>query len=146
MHWLYDPQVSAIMLEDENMSDAQRAATLRAVSERMMSDLYKYSYFTRLFVGEQALQVVAVTEYHLELTPDKRLQLDFPLSLAKPQPLAGKQLDINLVDPAGTAILLYRAVEDISIGPTKSACAVEIEAHPNFAHGEPAQTVHLQCR
>lgn len=146
MNWLYDQGVSELLLEDEDLSPGERAATLQAIAGRIMSDLYKLGYYTHLKVAGKELQLATVTNYKLDVTPDKRLQLDFMLPLAKPQPLAGTQLDIEVVEPTGSGVLLYKSAEDVSTAPTKANCLIRLEAHPNYAHGGPAQTAHLQCQ
>lgn len=144
--WLYDQAVSEVLLDGEDLSAGQRAATLKMVAERIITDLYDYRYYTHLKMGGQESQFVTVTDYRLDLTPDKRLKLDFLLPLAKPLTLAGKQLDIELIDPAGTGVLLYRSANDVSTGPTRANCQITLEAYPDYAHGEAPQTAHLQCQ
>lgn len=146
MSWLYDQPVSEVLLEGEDLNAPQRAATLKTVAGRIIADLYDYSYYAHLTLNGQVLQPVTVTRYTLDLLPDKRLKLDFTLPLAKPQPLAGKQLDIEFIDPTGTGVLLYKSADRISTGPVKADCAIGLEAHPEYGHGEPPQTAHLRCR
>ncbi len=146
LSWLYDQPVSDVLLEGEDLSPPQRASTLTTVAGRIISDLYDYSYYAHLKLNGQVLQPVTVTTYKLDLLPDKRLKLDFTLPLVKPQALAGRQLDIEFIDPTGTGVLLYKSADRVSTGPVKTDCTIGLEAHPDYGHGEPPQTAHLSCR
>lgn len=147
MRWLYGQEVSQILLEGEDLSAGQRAASLQALADQMLGDLLKLNYFTRLNLDGQALQLVTVTRYRLELTQDQRLQLDFLLPIVTPQHLAGKKLDVALADSSGSATLKYQDASRIMLGSKlKATCTVGLEQKEDFAHGDPAQIAHVQCR
>lgn len=146
MSWLFDKAASEALLEGENVDASHLPATLKTVAARIITDLHSRSYFTHLNIGTMPLRVAMVTDYQLNLGQDKRLKLDFLLPLSNPQPLSVKRLDIEVADPAGTTVFLYPSTQAVSTGARWADCAISLEAHRDFAPGQPAQTAHLQCR
>lgn len=147
MQWLYDPTVSQMLLEGEDVSANQRAATLHSVATAIVGDLQAYAYFTRLTLAGQALPLGKVTDYQLELRADQRLQLGFTLPLAAAQPLAGKRLELALADPAGTGALKHPDASHVKLGEKMAAvCQLSLQDRPQYAHGEAAQAVTMECR
>lgn len=147
MQWLYDPTVSKMLLEGEDLGADKRAATLQTIAADIVGDLHAYSYFTRLTLAGQALPTAKVSDYQLELGADQRLQLSFLLPLASPQALAGKRLDIAMLDPAGTGVLKHQNASHLILGAqTGALCTLTLEQNTDYTHSEPAQIAHLQCR
>lgn len=146
MDWLYDVQLSQILLENEDISPAGLPATLQDIANRMVHDLQTYHYFTQIVVNKQILPLAQVTDYQLQLLGE-RLQLTLSVPLQQPQPLAGQYITINMLDPAGTGTLKHAAAERIQrSGYTLDNCGVSITENADYDHGEPAQHVLLQCR
>lgn len=148
MGWLHDAPLSQMILEGEDLTEGQRAATLKALADRLVGDLHSLGYFTHLTLDGKALPTAAVSDYQLELGEAQRLNLAFLLPLATPQDLTGKRLDIALFDAAGAETLLYKDTGDIALGEKiKAACDLTLEQkQQDDAHGGPAQIAHLQCR
>ncbi|QQZ27841.1 DUF1007 family protein [Thiothrix subterranea] len=147
MHWVYDAAVTAMLIEGEDLQPNNRTATLKTVGDLMLSDLKTHAYFTTITLNDAALPIANVSEYHLDLLPDQRLQLDFVLPFAAPQTLTGKRLAVALADPTGSAIPMYKDQNSITLGAqTQQDCQTTIEQKPTFEHGEAAQIIQLQCR
>lgn len=148
MGWLHDAPLSQMILEGEDLTEGQRAATLKVLADRLVGDLHRLDYFTHLTLDGKALPIAAVSDYQLELGEAQRLNLAFLLPLTTPQDLAGKRLDIALFDAEGVETLVYKDEGDITLGEKiKAACDLTLEKkQQGDAHGESAQVVHLQCR
>ena len=147
MNWLYDKEATQMLIEGEDLAADKQAATLKMVADLMIADLHSQHYFTQLSLNDQALEVAKASDYQLSLLPDQRLKLDFLLPLATAQTLTGKHLAIALADPSGSAIPVYQDQGHIILGTqTQKNCPLTLEQKQEFAHGEPAQIVHLQCK
>ena len=146
MQWLYDSQITKLVIKGKDMSNPQRFAKLNRVADLMMSDLSDFDYFTRLKISGKQLQVATVTDYQLDLL-NGQLTLDFMLPLTEPLDLSGKQLSLEMADPAGTATLKFLNSNPIRLGvKTQTACEVTLEERQEYSHGEAPQIGYLQCK
>lgn len=146
MSWIFDKSASEALLDGENLDKSHLSVTLKTVSLRIVNDLRDRSYFARLSIDATPLKTATVTDYKLSLGQDNRLKLEFFLPLSKPQRLSGRKLDIAVADPSGTTVFVYPSAQVAATGMRWPGCAFSLEPHPNFSAGQPAQTVHLQCK
>lgn len=127
MDWLYDPEVTAIMLEGEDISPAQQAHTLQTLRDHMLKDLHKLGYFTSLTVQDKPIALSAATTPSLTLE-NKRLHLRFTLPLQQPVNLLNQPVKLALTDPDATGILSYQDTGHIRVDtPTAITCAVTLK-------------------
>lgn len=115
MAWTYDPELAAILLEDEDLSEANKAATLKQRASDILADLAKLGYFTQLAVDGQAVATAPVQDYQMSLTNDQSLLLSFQLPLKTAIPVVGKKLSLRLADPDGVGALSYKDPQQVSL-------------------------------
>lgn len=115
MAWTYDPELAAILLEDEDLSEANKAATLKQRANDILVDLEKLGYFTQLTVGEQTDAINKVQDYTMNLTSDQSLLLSFELPLTAPTAVTGKTLSLRLADPDGIGTISYKNSQQVSL-------------------------------
>ncbi|WP_298608534.1 DUF1007 family protein [uncultured Thiothrix sp.] len=115
MVWTYDPELAAILLEDEDLSEANKAATLKQRANDILVDLSKLGYFSQLTVDGQALSFSEVQDYTMVLNPDQSMSLSFHVPLKAPVIVAGKKVSLSLADPDGVATLFYKNPSDASL-------------------------------
>ena len=87
MQWRYDPTVSKMLLEGEDLGADKRAATCKPL-RRILSATCKPIAISPPDAGWTGGAHAKVSDYQLELGADQRLQLSFLLPLASPQALA----------------------------------------------------------
>lgn len=141
--WVYNEEVSQIMLEDN--------PDLNAFGKGLMEDLNELGYFTQVQLNGKPLPTTKVTSYHLDkinLNNKPRLKLSFTLPLAAPVNLTGNNmLTIEHPDPSGSAIVTYRDVNHILLADIKkTTCKPSIKNKPQVEHGKASQTIQISCR
>lgn len=123
MAWTYDPELAAILLEDEDLSEANKAATLKQRASDILADLAKLGYFTQLTVDGETVATTPVQDYQMSLTNDQSLLLSFQLPLKTAIPVAGKKLSLRLADPDGVGALSYKDPQQVSLdAPLSQRC------------------------
>lgn len=115
MTWTYDAELTGILLEDEDLSEANKAATLKQRASDILEDLFKLGYFSKLTVDGQALSFSKVQDYNMVLNPDQSMNLSFQVPLKTPMAVAGKKISLSLADPDGVATLFYKNPQDASL-------------------------------
>lgn len=115
MDWTYDPELTAILLEDEDLSEANKAATLKQRASDILGDLEKLGYFSALSVNGQAIATHTVQDHNMVLTADQSMVLSFQLPLKTATAVAGKKISLRLADPDGVGSLFYKSPQDVSL-------------------------------
>lgn len=118
MVWTYDPELAAILLEDEDLSEANKAATLKQRASDILVDLFELGYFSKLTIDNQALSFTQVQNYTMVLNPDQSMSLSFQVPLKAPVAVAGKKISLSLADPDGVATIFYKNSQDASLDET----------------------------
>ncbi len=145
MDWLYDPEVTTVMLEGEDTSPAQQAHTLQTLRDTMLKDLHKLGYFTHLTVQDKPIALGAATTPSLTLQ-NQRLHLRFTLPLQQPVNLLNQRVKLALADPDATGILSYQDTGHIRVDtPTAITCAVTLETTAGDT-GNIANHAWLDCK
>ncbi len=144
MDWDYDPQVTDVMLEGEDLSPAAQAQTLQALTARLMQDLAALNYFTDLKINDGTVLFQEPTDVQLQIKGidhAQHLLLHFTLPLQAPLTVMGKPLVLTLADPYGTGSAQYADTSRITLPSNWPACQVQLEATkanekpvPNAAH------------
>lgn len=151
MDWTYDPELTAILLEDEDLSAANQAATLQQRATDILEDLGKLGYFSTLTVDGTAVALNKVQDYQMTLTGDQSMVLSFTLPLKASVPVARKKISLRLADPDGVGTLFYKTPQDASVDanlaktcsqPTLLKDTLEM---PN-AHKADVPTAQTECK
>lgn len=151
MDWNYDPELAAILLEDEDLSPANQAATLKQRASDILEDLFKLGYFSKLTVDGQPIALNKVQTYQMVFGSDQGLILSFEIPLKVATPVAGKKISLSLADPDGIGTLVYKSPQQVSLdaalakscsAPTINQAAIEL---PND-HKPMIPTVTVECK
>jgi len=138
MTWLYDEEVSQVMLQDNKNLDVFK--------KKLIRDLGKLGYFTQIKINgkkvifDKAKDVVLKKE-------NKVLKLFFTLPLRTPELIhKGSHINVEHKDPTAIAILYYDNPSRISIeGAMKNRCKSSVKDKAKFEDGEFPQLVGISC-
>lgn len=131
MDWDYDPQVTSIMLEGEDLSPEHQAQTLQALTARLIKDLAAVNYFTALQINDETALFNEPTDIQLRIKAvdhAQRLQLHWQLPLQVASNVRGQHLTLTLADPSGTGILSYPTTDSISLPSAWHDCHLQVRA------------------
>lgn len=151
MDWTYDPELAAILLEDEDLSEANKAATLKQRANDILEDLGKLGYFTQVAIDGQTVATTKVQDYTMSLASDQSMILSFQLPLKSATPIAGKKINLRLADPDGVGALSYKNAQQVSLDETLSkrctqpSVSQETLELPND-HQLGVPTVQVECK
>ena len=143
MVWLYDTISSQDMLSHEK--DINRLAKV------LVSDLARFSFFTRLNSGDRRLIANRINKYKVMKVTDKEnnpaLQLTVTLLFNKPIATKSIQnIQIDHSDPTGISLLFYDNAKDIVLtNELKSRCKPKVIEREEFQEGEFPQLVSINC-
>lgn len=146
MNWVYDPEVSSIILDGRNLD----AAGLRQLGEDILADLYALGYYIQFTADSQPVPVNQVTQFTIKLVEDSSIQLGLQVELKQALPVAGKTLRLALADPDGSAALLYaaddRIVLDNALAGKCARPALESRQIVLNEHEMEVQTTTVRCQ
>lgn len=147
MDWDYDPQVTSIMLEGEDLSPEHQAQTLQALTTRLIKDLAAVNYFTALQINDETALFNEPTDIQLRIKAvdhAQRLQLHLQLPLQVAGNVLGKRLTLTLADPSGTGILTYPTADQIPLPSAWHDC--QLQVHATDANEKPVPNeIKLDC-
>lgn len=147
MSWLYDEEITKILLQGEDLTPAKRQQSLQSVGNRIMADLQGLNYFTQLQLNGKTLPMSNNISFIVELLNDKNLRLLFDLPLAQAVPATRATFSISVADPNGTALLFYNSAERVAIDPSVTAqCHINLVNFENSEHGKATQRVDITCK
>lgn len=109
VNWVYDPEISAFILEGREISDAG----LKQLADDILGDLYDLDYFAELSVNGEPVKFNKASQPSIKLTDAKGIQLGFQLPLPEALPVSGKTFGLTFSDPDATADMNYSGVERI---------------------------------
>ena len=147
MDWDYDPQVTSIMLEGEDLSPEQQKQTLQTLSKRLMQDLAAFNYFTDLKINNETVLLNEPDKVELTVKAvdhSQHLQLHFQLPLQVATSIQGQTTVLTLADPYGTGILSYATDNSLVLPSTWHGCSLQRDA--TAANEKPVpNAVKLTC-
>ncbi|MEE9352049.1 MAG: DUF1007 family protein [Thiotrichaceae bacterium] len=147
MTWIYDKQISDMIIEDEDLSEAKRADTLKTVASLMIQDLDPMNYFTSLLINDQPATFKGVNQQQLQLVNQKQLKLTFLIPLEKPVNIKNITFDLALADPNGAGIIIYNDIQSLTMDKKlQTRCKPTLVDHKEFEHGQAAQLVKVSCQ
>lgn len=121
MGWTYDADVSAALIEESEITDANRVEVLKGRASDILADLFDLGYFSQLAVGGEPVDVTEVEDYGMVLGTDGRLTLSFQLPLVDPVSVKGKKVSLRMADPDGVGTLSYVNAQQVSLDATLAA-------------------------
>ena len=124
MSWIYDSELSATLMDGEDLSAANREATLKKRAADILDGLLEMKYFTTLYLDGKALPTVEVEKYNLQLTKESQLQLNLTLPLANAQQLNGHLLEVIVSDPTAVGLATFLTADRLILNESqKKICA-----------------------
>lgn len=138
MTWLYDEDVSGVMLQDQD--------DLKKLSAKLINDLDLLGYFTQVKLNGKTLALGKAKNVILKKF-DNTLLLFFTIPFKKPVTIKkGSTLSFNHEDPSASAILYYDKPSEIIInGTLKKRCKSTVKEKGDFNEGEFPQVVKVYC-
>nr|CAA6802738.1 MAG: Unknown protein [uncultured Thiotrichaceae bacterium] len=146
MTWTYEPEVSAVIIDGRNMDSGE----LRQLGEDIMEDLYGLGYYIQFTVNDRPVPFNKVTHFGIKLVENQRIQMEMQVDLKKAIPVAGTVLRLKLVDPDGSAVLVYSGAEKVVLAnDLVSKCAgatLENQMMQLNGHDMDVQTASVVCQ
>ena len=119
MSWIYDSELSATLMDGEDLSAANREATLKKRAADILDGLLEMKYFTTLYLDVKALPTVEVEKYNLQLTKESQLQLNLTLPLANAQQLNGHLLEVIVSDPTAVGLATFLTADRLILNESQ---------------------------
>jgi ABC-type uncharacterized transport system substrate-binding protein len=107
MSWVYDKELSAILMDGEDLSEAKREETLKKRAADILNGLQEVKYFTTVMIDKKVIEYAEVETYALRLNKESRLQLNLTLPLKQKQALKGRTLEIVVTDDSAVGLATF---------------------------------------
>ena len=107
MSWLYDTELSETLMDGEDLSEANREATLEKRAADILDGLKGVNYFTTLKVDGKDIKLEDVEQYNLRLIDQSRLQLNMTLPLETTTTLKGHLLEVVVSDSSAIGLATF---------------------------------------
>ena len=151
MSWVYDKELSAILMDGEDLSEAKREATLKRRAADIHNGLSEVKYFTTLYINDEKVDVAEVETYALKLNKESRLMLDLTLPLHSAQKIEGTKLDILVTDDSAVGLATFIDASHLLPGEYyKSTCQAPALVQKQLAevdgHAQITETMTIDCR
>lgn len=152
MSWIYDTELSATLMDGEDLSEANREETLKKRAADILDGLLEMKYFTTLYLDGQVQPTVAVEKYNLQLTKEKQLQLNLTLPLAEAQMLKGHLLQVVVSDPTAVGLATFLTADRLILSDEQKATCVEPTLEQkqlgdvDGGHTLMSETMTIDCR
>ncbi|PWQ97808.1 DUF1007 family protein [Leucothrix pacifica] len=151
MSWLYDEGLSQTLMDGEDLSDENRAATLQKRASDILSGLKGMDYFTTLKLDGTELALREVTQYNLNLVEGARLQMNLTLPLETSTAMQGHQLEIIISDETAVGLATFVDPSHLKLDePLKSSCKAPTMTQSQMgmidSHVVMSETMTLDCR
>ena len=121
MSWLYDPELSATLMDGEDLSEGNIEATLQKRAADILDGLQGMNYFTSILMDKQTLPTLKVEKYNLQLTDQGQLQLNLTLPFAEAKALQGHQLEIVVSDPTAVGLATFLSADKLLLNESQAA-------------------------
>jgi ABC-type uncharacterized transport system substrate-binding protein len=142
MSWLYDPNVSGMMLKSGQNMDA--------LVKGIADDLAKLNNFTLLTFNGKRIVTKRVTQYHIATVKhgkQEQVKFSFTLPLQSPLFLQGSRLNIVHTDTGASASIFYHSANNIVLGKAfKPFCQTTVTPIQGVEAGEAPETVQIRCQ
>jgi ABC-type uncharacterized transport system substrate-binding protein len=151
MSWLYDSELSATLMDGEDLSEENRAATLNRRAADILNGLFEMKYFTNIHLDNQPLSTLRVEQYNLQLTESSQLQLNLTLPLAEAKSLQGHQLQIVVSDPTAVGLATFLTADRLLLSDYQQSICKQPTLQQNQLGTEGdhilmSETMTVDCR
>lgn len=151
MSWIYDKELSAILMDGEDLSEANREASLEKRTAEILSGLTDVKYFTTVLLDKKTLAFDKVENYKLRLNKELRLQMNLTLPLKKAHTLKGHELEIVVTDDSAVGLATFVDTKHMLLGETyKAMCKTPTLVQKTLAevdgHAQVTETMTIDCR
>ena len=151
MSWLYDKELSSILMDGEDLSESKRDATLKRRAADILSGLKDAKYFTIALLDQKALKFNKVEHYKLRLIKESRLQMNLTLPLAQPQTLKGHELALIVTDDSGVGLATFIDTNHMLLGESFSKICqapklLQKKQAEVDGHAQVVETMTISCR
>lgn len=140
--WLYDGDVSDIMLQDQK--------DLKKLGKKVIEDISLLGFFTQIKLNGNTLAFNKIEDYKMEKLNNGEydvLRLSFTLPFETTMSLKGDvEIGFSHEDPSASAILYYESDKNIYIGDLQKSCKASVKEKKKFEEGEFPQIVKVICK
>lgn len=151
MSWIYDKELSAILMDGEDLSETKREEALKKRAADILTGLTEMKYFTSLLLDDQPLEFAKVKNYKLLLNDESRLLMNLTIPLKESQRLKGRTLDITVTDDTGVGLATFVDTSHLLLGEVyKTDCKAPSLVQKQLAeidgHAQTTETMTVDCR
>ena len=150
MSWIYDKELSAILMDGEDLSEANKEATLKKRAADIFSGLRDVKYFTKLAIDKRNVEFADVETYVLRLNKESRLQMNLTLPLKESQQVKGHTLEITVTDDSAVGLATFVDTNHMLLSDqVKALCKEPTLVQKKLAevdgHAQITETMTLDC-
>lgn len=150
MSWVYDKELSAILMDGEDLSEAKREETLKKRAADILKGLSEVKFFTTVLLDGVALPFLEVETYALRLNKESRLQLNLTLPLKETQPLKDHVLTIIVSDDSAVGLATFIDTSHMLLSDQlKTVCKEPTLLQKKLAeidgHAQITETMTIDC-
>jgi len=151
MSWIYDKELSAVLMDGEDLSEANREATLKKRAKDILEGLTGVGYFTTVLVDDQAITNSEVTDYNVQITDEDRLQVNMALPFETAQELKGHVLKVVVSDATAVGLATFLTRDNLILGDAFDKLCKKPELDQKQVaemdgHVQMADTMTVDCR
>jgi ABC-type uncharacterized transport system substrate-binding protein len=151
MSWVYDKELSAILMDGEDLSEAKREETLKRRAADILTGLRDVNYFTTVSMDKTAIEFAEVETYALHLNKESRLQLNLTLPFKEKQILQGHSLEILVTDDSAIGLATFIDTDHMLLSDAlKALCKAPSLIQRTLAeidgHAQITETMTIDCK
>lgn len=151
MSWVYDKELSAILMDGEDLSEAKREETLKRRAADILTGLRDVNYFTTVSMDKTAIEFAEVETYALHLNKESRLQLNLTLPFKEKQILQGHSLEILVTDDSAIGLATFIDMDHMLLSDElKALCKAPSLIQRTLAeidgHAQITETMTIDCK
>lgn len=147
MSWLYDEQISSLLLQDADMSPAKLQGSLDKIGQRTIKDLRRLNYFTDVKINGAPVKFASPENLIVELIDKKYFRLFFILPFSETITAKNSTLNFSLLDPNAIALPVFDSQERVSVDESlQDSCNITLVNFEVYEHGSAAQRIDVTCK
>lgn len=151
MSWIYDKELSAILMDGEDLSEAKKEETLKRRAADILTGLRDVKYFTTVSIDKKVIEYAEVETYALRLNKESRLQLNLTLPFKEKQNLKGRSLEIVVTDDSAVGLATFIDTDHMLLSDElKALCKAPSLIQRTLAeidgHAQITETMTIDCK